>query len=147
MPLILLHFSSDMNRQQGLLVVSVIEASEAGYGKCITISQEVEFRVAVFFLHFLLVLHTDMECKMAVPSLRAYSGHISVYQRELELHARVTVDFWEDDCGMPHSHCQEDHVLVLLQEPKPLQPWTLQLGRASATLSLLPSSTNVHKIN
>lgn len=91
-------------------------------------------RTAVVFLHFPLVLHTDTDSKVAVPNPRACSGHLSNYQRHLELHARVTVGFSADDWRAPHSRSQEDHVvLALLREPEPPKRQTLQPGRASAT--------------
>lgn len=56
-----------------------------------------KIRVAMVFLHFPLVLCTDMEYKVAVPSPRACSGHFSIHQRDLELHNKMAVDFWKDD--------------------------------------------------
>lgn len=81
-----------------------------------------------------------MESNVVVPKPRACSGHISIYQRGLESHARVAVDFWEDDWKVPHSCCHEDHVILALL------PQTPQPGRASATRTLPPSPTNVQKL-
>lgn len=85
---------------------------------------------------------------MAVPNPRVCSSPVSIYQKGLELHARVAVDFWEDDWSVPHLHCQEDPIVpALLPEPEPPEPQALQPGRASVTRSLPPSSTNAHHAN
>lgn len=89
-------FSLDTKWQQSLSLVSVMEESKVGYGKMKSFLVGSIIRAVVFW-GFPRVSYTDMECSVAVPSSIARFGHASIYQRDHELHARVTVNFWEGD--------------------------------------------------